>query len=260
MTESTGNESEGAQENADLTVPAAAAARTEAGSDGRPPLLPLSASSEREGAVKEKENEEKDRRSRDGDDRDRQNREVGAGLHPLQHRFVFWYTRRNPGMRSQTSYEDNMKKIAEFSTVEGFWGCYCHLARASTLPNPTDFHLFKEGIRPLWEDAANRSGGKWIIRFKKIVSGRYWEDLVLAMIGDQLDYGDTVCGAVLSIRFGEDILSVWNRNSSDNQAVMALRDSIKRHLHLPLGYVMEYKPHDASLRDNSSFRNTWLRG
>jgi hypothetical protein len=35
--------------------------------------------------------------------------------------------------------------------VEGFWGCYCHLARASTLPNPTDFHLFKEGIRPLWE-------------------------------------------------------------------------------------------------------------
>jgi translation initiation factor 4E len=40
---------------------------------------------------------------------------------------------------------------------------------------------------------------------------------VMAMIGDQLDYGDTVCGAVLSIRFGEDILSVWNRNSSDNQ-------------------------------------------
>lgn len=85
MTESTGNESEGAQENADLTASATAAvAWTEAGSDGRPPLLPLSASAEREGAVKEKENEEKDRRSRDGDDRDRQNREVGAGLHPLQ--------------------------------------------------------------------------------------------------------------------------------------------------------------------------------
>lgn len=44
------------------------------------------------------------------------------------------------------------------------------------------------------------------------------------------------------------------------QAVMALRDSIKRHLKLPSGYVMEYKPHDASLRDNSSYRNTWLRG
>lgn len=29
--------------------------------------------------------------------------------------------------------------------------CYCHLARPSSLPSPTDLHLFKEGIRPLWE-------------------------------------------------------------------------------------------------------------
>lgn len=148
----------------------------------------------------------------------------------------------------------------DFSSVEGFWVSYCHLARPSSLPSPTDLHLFKEGIRPLWEDSANCNGGKWIIRFKKVVSGRFWEDLVLALVGDQLDFGDNICGAVLSIRFNEDILSVWNRNASDHQAVMGLRDSIKRHLKLPHGYVMEYKPHDASLRDNSSYRNTWLRG
>lgn len=34
-----------------------------------------------------------------------------------QHKFVFWYTRRTPGVRTQTSYEDNIKKIVEFSTV-----------------------------------------------------------------------------------------------------------------------------------------------
>ncbi|KAK8962607.1 Eukaryotic translation initiation factor NCBP [Platanthera guangdongensis] len=83
---------------------------------------------------------------------------------------------------------------------------------------------------------------------------------VLALVGDQLDYGEDICGIVLSIRFNEDILSIWNRNASDHQAVMVLRDSIKRHLKLPLSYIMEYKPHDASLRDNSSYRNTWLRG
>ncbi|KAL2335059.1 hypothetical protein Fmac_016272 [Flemingia macrophylla] len=190
---------------------------------------------------------------------ERQARELKAGLHPLKHKFVFWYTRRTPAVRNQT-YEDNIKKIVDFSTVEGFWVCYCHLGRPSSLPSPTDLHLFKEGIRPLWEDSANCNGGKWIIRFKKVVSGRFWEDLVLALVGDQLDYGDNICGAVLSIRFNEDILSVWNRNASDHQAVMALRDSIKRHLKLPHSYVMEYKPHDASLRDHSSYRNTWLRG
>ncbi|KAF2538439.1 hypothetical protein F2Q68_00022494 [Brassica cretica] len=46
-----------------------------------------------------------------------------------------------------------------------------------------------------------------------------------------------------------------------HMTVMGLRDSsIKRHLKLPHAYVMEYKPHDASLHDNSSYRNTWLRG
>lgn len=30
----------------------------------------------------------------------------------------------------------------------------------------------------LMQDAANCNGGKWIIRFKKVVSGRFWEDLV----------------------------------------------------------------------------------
>ncbi|GFP84159.1 eukaryotic translation initiation factor ncbp [Phtheirospermum japonicum] len=194
------------------------------------------------------------------EDRERVALDLKAGLHPLKHKFVFWYTRRTPGVRTQTSYEDNIKKIVDFSTVEAFWVTYCHLARPSTLPSPTDLHLFKDGIRPLWEDSANCNGGKWIIRFKKVVSGRFWEDLVLALVGDQLDYGDNICGAVLSIRFNEDILSVWNRNASDHQAVMGLRDSIKRLLKLPHNYVMEYKPHDASLRDNSSYRNTWLRG
>lgn len=34
-----------------------------------------------------------------------------------QNKFVFWYTRRTPGVRNQTSYEDNIKKIVDFSTV-----------------------------------------------------------------------------------------------------------------------------------------------
>eukprot|EP00252_Welwitschia_mirabilis_P003879 TRINITY_DN1395_c0_g1_i1.p1 TRINITY_DN1395_c0_g1~~TRINITY_DN1395_c0_g1_i1.p1 ORF type:complete len:216 (+),score=26.15 TRINITY_DN1395_c0_g1_i1:169-816(+) len=197
----------------------------------------------------------------DNKDRDRISRDIKAGLHPLQNRFVFWYLRRQPGSRAQqTSYEENMKKIVEFSTVEGFWICYCHFARVSNMPISTNLHLFKEGIRPLWEDPANCNGGKWIIRLRKAVSGRFWEDLVLAFVGDQLDYSDNVCGLVLSVRYGEDILSVWNKNASDNQVVMALRDSIKKHLHLPGTYQMEYKPHDAALRDNSSYRNTWFRG
>lgn len=43
--------------------------------------------------------------------------------------------------------------------------------------------MFKEGIKPVWEDTANCKGGKWILRLKKGLSSRIWENLLLAMIG-----------------------------------------------------------------------------
>ena len=30
----------------------------------------------------------------------------------------------------------------------------------------TNLHFFKEGIQPLWEDPANREGGKWVFTIK----------------------------------------------------------------------------------------------
>ncbi|KAL0647603.1 hypothetical protein Bca4012_045894 [Brassica carinata] len=47
------------------------------------------------------------------------------------------------------------------------------------------------------QDGANCNGGKWILRFSKGVSSRFWEDLLLALVGDQLDDADNICGAVL---------------------------------------------------------------
>lgn len=38
--------------------------------------------------------------------------------------------------------------------------------------------MFRQGVRPVWEDAANINGGKWIVRLKKGLASRYWENLV----------------------------------------------------------------------------------
>ena len=73
----------------------------------------------------------------------------------------------------------------------------------------------------MWEDEANKFGGKWIVRLRKGralqlrtklilplsgLSSRCWENLVLAMLGEQFMVGEEICGAVVSIRFQEDIL------------------------------------------------------
>lgn len=73
---------------------------------------------------------------------------------------------------------------------------------------------------------------------------------------------DEICGIVVSIRYNEDIVSVWNRNANNADVTERVRDMIKRILSLPNHAFMEYKPHVDSLADKSSFRNTqvWRQG
>ncbi|KAL6053061.1 mRNA cap-binding protein [Balamuthia mandrillaris] len=177
------------------------------------------------------------------------------GLHPLRHNYSFWFVKRS-GARSQESYEKNMKKLGSFSTVEDFWSHYNHMCRPNDLPNTSDYNLFRKGVKPMWEDDANKRGGKWIIRLKKGLASKYWEDLVLAVVGEQFQVGSELCGIVISIRFQEDILSVWNRNADNKAAKLKIYETLKDVLELPPNTVMEYKCHDASIKDNSSFRNT----
>ena len=41
------------------------------------------------------------------------------------------------------------------------------MVKPGDLASHSDFHLFKMGIKPMWEDEANKFGGKWIVRLRK---------------------------------------------------------------------------------------------
>lgn len=41
---------------------------------------------------------------------------------------------------------------------------------------------------------------------------------VFAVIGGQFEVGDEICGIVISIRYQEDIISVWNRHATNKHA------------------------------------------
>jgi translation initiation factor 4E len=182
---------------------------------------------------------------------------VDRNAHPLQFTYTLWFNRRVQGARTQENYEKNIKKVGSFSTVQDFWDFYVHLVRPNDLPNTSDYHLFKDGIKPMWEDGANRLGGKWIVRLPKGLASRYWEDLILGVIGEQFEVGDEICGAVISIRYQEDIISLWTRNATDIEVRNKILETMKRLLPLDDPRItVQYKNHDASIRDNSSFRNT----
>lgn len=82
-----------------------------------------------------------------------------------------------------------------------------------------DYNVFRSSIAPAWEDSANVGGGRWVIRLRKGVADRVWEETVYALVGERIGgdderVGDKVNGVVLSVRKDEDILSLWVAPSS----------------------------------------------
>ncbi|KAJ1733700.1 hypothetical protein LPJ61_001434 [Coemansia biformis] len=176
------------------------------------------------------------------------------GEHPLRFAWSFWFMHRAPGHKIN-DYEAAMTKIATFGSVESFWVVYSHLKRADQVPTITDYHMFRAGVRPVWEDPENINGGKWMIRVKKGLASRLWEKLAMAAVGNVFGVDDEICGIVLSIRNSEDIISLWNKTALDTKSTLHIRDTMKLIMGLPADCAIEYKAHNDSLRDNSNFRN-----
>ena len=149
----------------------------------------------------------------------------------------------NANAAAVAPYENSIKPITTVKTVQEFWATYNYLRRPNDLSSTTDYHFFRDGIKPTWEDPKNSKGGKWILRLPKGLASRYWEEVILAII---------------SIRYSEDILALWNRNAGDREMVEKLREALKKILQLPAhaAATLEYKPHQNAIADRSSFRNT----
>jgi hypothetical protein len=47
-------------------------------------------------------------------------------------------------------YETSIKHVSTVTTVEEFWDTYNFLVRPNDLPSTTDYHLFRQGIKPTW--------------------------------------------------------------------------------------------------------------
>ncbi|KAJ9439740.1 hypothetical protein DIPPA_70092a, partial [Diplonema papillatum] len=108
-----------------------------------------------------------------------------TGQHPLEQKWTIWYDLRKMQVEGQ-NWEDNLQKVADFDTVEDFWSTYNHIKRPNALTYGANYHVFKDGIKPMWEDPANKKGGRFVMvisHFKEDSRlNDIWEHLLLAMI------------------------------------------------------------------------------
>lgn len=173
--------------------------------------------------------------------------------HPLEHSWTFWFDTLSSKSKQQT-WGTSLRSVYTFSSVEDFWGLYNNMLPPSRLIAGVDFHCFKEGIEPKWEDPKCAHGGRWsvtITRGGKGLMDTFWLHTLLAMIGEQFAEGDEVCGAALSVRNRLEKLAIWTKTASNEAAQVSIGKQWKEVLDYKekLGYIVH---EDAKILDKSA--------
>ncbi|KAI8335661.1 translation initiation factor eIF 4e-like domain-containing protein [Choanephora cucurbitarum] len=169
--------------------------------------------------------------------------------HPLKNTWTLWFD--NPGKKaSAQSWADNLKEIITMDTVEDFWSTFNNVAKVNHLSPNSNYHLFKQGVRPEWEDESNAKGGKFGIQFPKNKAGdainEYWMYLLLAVIGEQFATDDEVCGAVISVRKSFYRIALWIKTSDDEEKINKISQQLRDTLSLAEEIPIEFTPHGES--------------
>ena len=181
---------------------------------------------------------------------------------PLQNKWTLWYD--NPRtITGDKTWLENLKLISNFDTAEAFWTSYNNVLPSSKLTVNSNYHLFKGGVKPMWEDESNKNGGKWIITIPKSDSRKgkvdeWWLYTVLAMVGETMDEsGMEVCGAVVSIRKSQDRIALWIKGCEEETArAVGLRWKVA--LEVSDKTTVRFQCHKDAERNNSSYKNQVL--
>ncbi|CAL1133224.1 unnamed protein product [Cladocopium goreaui] len=133
----------------------------------------------------------------------------------LDSKWVLWEQLGLSAQRDSSQYSQATQKVATLDTIKAFWRYWNHMPQPSLLLEGKKFlrikddgrlvvdalMLFKDGIRPEWEDAVNSKGGHFTYQLKASLGGglidEIWNNTVLCLIGGSVANADLVTGVRL---------------------------------------------------------------
>jgi translation initiation factor 4E len=171
----------------------------------------------------------------------------------LENKFVFWYHIIN-NTPSDQDYKAQIKKLAQFDTLENFWAIFQYLKKPDDIKQPIEFQLFKEGIAPMWEDDQNKNGGRIALKLRKEYSNLVWEELVFAFIGGYFakEIKDEINGLVINCKKDFNTLQIWTKSFSDD-VTSGIEKNIREILSIPKEVVLDIKPF--SMQQNKEYNS-----
>ena len=168
----------------------------------------------------------------------------------LANKFVFWY--HIIDATSDQDYQAQIKKLAQFETLEDFWSIFQYLKKPDDYKQPIEIQLFKDGITPMWEDENNKKGGRISLKLRKEFSNLVWEELIFAFIGGYFnkEIKDEINGLVINCKKDFNTLQLWTRNF-DNEINKGIENNLRELLNIPKEVILEIKPFNVQHYQNN---------
>lgn len=140
---------------------------------------------------------------------------------------------------------------------------YNNLYPVSMIISNTDYLLFKKGIRPEWEDPANKNGGKWVVTMPieddlEEDCEAAWLNLMLHLISGQFprEQRDVINGIIFSIRDKHLRISCWCSVSKEIALLQAIGYKLREISKLESHYKFGFQEHQKAIKhdlDNQNF-------
>lgn len=179
--------------------------------------------------------------------------EIDQETHPLNGTWTLWFmnsdNKQNAKFQNSENWKTGLISLYSFNTVEGFWSVYNHIQQPAKLRVKHDYMLFRQGVKPAWEDSQNKNGGMWKVvlptKMRATDLDRMWLEALLSLVGEAYgDMGDFVMGAYLQRRQREDRIQLWTSDYSNREANMHIGRIFKATLNLTDDSLIHYLKHD----------------
>ncbi|PYH99311.1 translation initiation factor eIF4e [Aspergillus ellipticus CBS 707.79] len=163
---------------------------------------------------------------------------------PLQYHWTVWYDKHNadtpqttststttPKSTAVTDYDSRLYVLHEdVADIATFYRVYNNYPWEKIRLRDT-VHIFRKGVRPVWEDPENRNGGCWRFRVPKSKAQAFFHEIAILCMANEFQAvlekeHDHVLGVSTSIRFNSHLISVWNKLGSNERSIKALEQTI----------------------------------
>jgi hypothetical protein len=140
----------------------------------------------------------------------------------------------NDGKDSPTQHDflERMVKAGSCNNYESFRNIWRQLCDGcGEPPAGTNIRIFRDGLKPLWEDPANVDGGKFVICIgSKDGGSEKFLTMVSALLAGDLSDAQNLNGAVLSSRSWGHTLSLWHGTAKPGDRAAQMLESELRAL------------------------------